>query len=231
MKKDSLEKLFSTVVLRWTFIVVLVLMVSTLVPVEAHNEAGPDIKEPLFFKVDISLPSEKAPTDISEIQNPETVAVIPLDTVEENSPASCRGEECEPIFRAIILEACNRHNVSPTLVKAVIMAESSYNPRAVSKKGAKGLMQLMPGTAHAMGVKDIFDPEQNINGGVKYLKKLLVRYDGDVHLALAAYNAGSKKVRKYRGIPPFKATRHYIKKIYRYYGYYKKDMTGKVDNV
>jgi soluble lytic murein transglycosylase-like protein len=83
-----------------------------------------------------------------------------------------------------------------------------------------GLMQLMPGTAKAMGVEDCFDPEHNIYGGVKYFKKLCVQFDGDVKLALAAYNAGSRKVRQWNGVPPFRATRHYIQKVLKYYEIY-----------
>ncbi len=109
------------------------------------------------------------------------------------------------------------------------MAESGYNPRAVSKKGARGLMQLMPRTAEALGVKDSFNPEHNVNAGVAYFKKLLIQFDGDVRLALAAYNAGSCKVRKYRDIPPFKATRYYVRKVLKYYNYYREQMNRKTD--
>jgi soluble lytic murein transglycosylase-like protein len=108
------------------------------------------------------------------------------------------------------------------------MAESGYNPRAISKKGAKGLMQLMPGTAQALGVENIFNPEENISGGVRYFKQLVNKF-GDVKLALAAYNAGSKKVRHYQGVPPFKATRHYIKKVFKYYQSYKNQPIGEMD--
>jgi soluble lytic murein transglycosylase-like protein len=104
------------------------------------------------------------------------------------------------------------------------MAESGYNSRAISKRGAKGLMQLMPATAHALGVEDAFNPKQNISGGVRYFKQLVIQFDGDVKLALAAYNAGSRNVRHYQGIPPFKATRYYIKKVFKYYEIYKDQM-------
>jgi soluble lytic murein transglycosylase-like protein len=85
-------------------------------------------------------------------------------------------------------------------------------------------MQLMPGTAQALGVEDSFNPKQNISGGVRYFKQLVKQFNGDVELALAAYNAGSKKVRHYQGVPPFKATRHYIKKVFKYYQIYKDQM-------
>ncbi|MEA1936253.1 MAG: lytic transglycosylase domain-containing protein [Thermodesulfobacteriota bacterium] len=147
-----------------------------------------------------------------------------LVIVQKKSLPYVRGKKAERLFHPIVLEAADRHQVDPALVKAIIMAESSYNPRAVSKKGAKGLMQLMPQTARALGVVDIFDPEHNINAGVRYFKRLMNRFDGDTRLALAAYNAGSRKVRQYQGVPPFRATKHYIKKVFRYYKHYKKEM-------
>ena len=124
-----------------------------------------------------------------------------------------RFKKRESVFHPIIIEVSKHHEVDPALVKAIILAESEYNPNAISRKGAKGLMQLMPRTAQALGVKHIFDPEQNINGGVKYFKKLLNKFDGDITLALAAYNSGSKHVLIYRGIPPFKATKRYVRKV------------------
>lgn len=125
------------------------------------------------------------------------------------------------LYSTIIETAAARHKIDPALVKAVIMAESRYNHRAVSKKGAGGLMQLMPHTAQSLGVKNIFDPEENITGGVRYLKKLLNRFDGNTRLALAAYNAGSRHVRHYGGIPPFLQTRTFIKKVLKYQQMYR----------
>ncbi|MCD6184878.1 MAG: lytic transglycosylase domain-containing protein [Deltaproteobacteria bacterium] len=128
-------------------------------------------------------------------------------------------------FDMLIFQAANQYQVEPALIKAIIMAESGYNPKALSKKGAQGLMQLMPRTAKWLGVADSFNPEHNINGGVKYFKQLLVRFNGDVELALAAYNAGSRYVRQYNGVPPFKATKFYIAKVFKYYDIYKKQVT------
>ena len=127
------------------------------------------------------------------------------------------------LYSTIIETAAVRYKIDPSLVKAVIMAESRYNHRAVSKKGAGGLMQLMPHTAKALGVVDIFDPEENITGGVRYLKKLLNRFEGDTRLALAAYNAGSRYVRHYNGIPPFLQTKTFIKNVLKYQQLYKAD--------
>jgi soluble lytic murein transglycosylase-like protein len=116
-------------------------------------------------------------------------------------------------FEAAISEHSRRQGVAADLVRAVIQVESAFNPVAVSNKGAMGLMQLMPATAVELGVNNPFDPDQNIRGGVTYLKQLLVRYDNNVELALAAYNAGIGNVEKYGAVPPFKETRNYVNKI------------------
>jgi soluble lytic murein transglycosylase-like protein len=99
------------------------------------------------------------------------------------------------------------------LIHAVIRQESGYDPYAVSHKGAKGLMQLMPATAKRFGVKDVFDPAENVQGGVKYLRQLLDRYDGDRRLALAAYNAGEGAVDRFGGVPPYRETQDYVDRI------------------
>ena len=116
-------------------------------------------------------------------------------------------------YEASITEHARRQGVSSDLVRAVIQVESAFNPVAVSNKGAMGLMQLMPATAQELGVSNPFDPDQNIRGGVTYLKQLLTRYDDKVELALAAYNAGIGNVEKYGAVPPFKETRNYVSKI------------------
>ncbi|MEP6782365.1 MAG: lytic transglycosylase domain-containing protein [Acidobacteriota bacterium] len=116
-------------------------------------------------------------------------------------------------YDASINEHAQRQGVAADHVRAVIQAESAFNPAAVSNKGAMGLMQLMPATAHELGVSNPFDPDQNIRGGVTYLKQLLNRYDQKVELALAAYNAGIGNVEKYGAVPPFKETRNYVSKI------------------
>jgi len=128
------------------------------------------------------------------------------------------------LFQPIIHTAALKYQVDPALIHAIILAESSYDPRAISKKGAKGLMQLMPSTAASLGVKDVFDPEHNVNGGVKYLRHLLDHFEGDLQLVVAAYNAGMRKVKKYNGIPPYKTTRSYVKKVFQYYRYFKERM-------
>ena len=117
----------------------------------------------------------------------------------------------------MVTSACQKHNIDPKLVMAVIQQESGFNQNAISKAGAQGLMQLMPATAKSLGVTNAFNPEQNINGGVKYLKSLLERFHGNKILALAAYNAGPNAVDKYNGIPPYKETQNYVRNILRNY--------------
>lgn len=116
-------------------------------------------------------------------------------------------------YEQLINTCAVKYGVNPSLVKAVIHAESGYNPNAVSRAGASGLMQLMPGTAKQLKVTDRFDPNQNVDGGVRYLKFLLDTFKGDVPLALAAYNAGLSKVAKHGGIPPYEETRNYVNKV------------------
>ncbi len=123
-------------------------------------------------------------------------------------PEAARG-----VYGEEIKEISVRHGVNPGLVEAVIRAESAFNPWAVSRKGARGLMQLMPQTASALGVRNSFDPRQNIDGGVRHLRYLIDRYPGNVALALAAYNAGENAVDSYRGIPPYAETQQYVQKI------------------
>ena len=116
-------------------------------------------------------------------------------------------------FSEEISEIAARHGVAADLVESVIRVESAFNPRAVSNKGAQGLMQLMPRTASSLGVRNAFDPRENIEGGVRHLRYLLDKYPGNVSLALAAYNAGEKAVDYYRGIPPYAETQQYVQKI------------------
>jgi soluble lytic murein transglycosylase-like protein len=109
------------------------------------------------------------------------------------------------------------YHLDPDLVNSVIHAESGFNSRAISPKGARGLMQLMPGTANQLGVNDAFDPQANVTGGSRYLRELLERYNFDLVKALAAYNAGPQRVEQYRGVPPFRETRAYVARIVHEY--------------
>lgn len=120
-------------------------------------------------------------------------------------------------LRALAAETARRHGLDPALVLAVAAVESAFQPKAVSPKGAQGLMQLMPGTAAELGVQDAFDPADNLDGGSRYLAALLAQYGGDVAKALAAYNAGAGAVRRHNGIPPYRETRDYVKKVLKRY--------------
>jgi soluble lytic murein transglycosylase-like protein len=134
--------------------------------------------------------------------------------------ANYRGTQSSPQdVDAAIDMAAARHNVDPNLVRAVVKVESNFNPNAVSRKGAMGLMQLMPSTARSLKVKNPFDPEQNVDAGVRHLKRLLESYGGDVKLTLAAYNAGSGAVARSAGVPHFAETQNYVRRITNlYYG-------------
>lgn len=123
-------------------------------------------------------------------------------------------------YVSIIEQASNIYNVNPSLIKAVIKAESAFDPKAVSHKGAQGLMQLMPATADLMLVSDPFDPTDNIFGGTKYLRGLLDRFDQNMELAVAAYNAGPEAVARNNGIPPYQETQAFVRRVVTYYNGY-----------
>ena len=118
---------------------------------------------------------------------------------------------------SIVSSASARNQVDADFIASVIRAESANNPRAVSRKGAQGLMQLMPQTANRLGVKDTFDPAENVDGGVRYLRELLLLYDNDMIKTLAAYNAGPQRVQQYKGLPPYRETHAYVASVIRDY--------------
>jgi soluble lytic murein transglycosylase-like protein len=143
------------------------------------------------------------------------------DVGEEDRPLSIQSTKDFNPYDSLISEFSKKYRVDFALIKAMIQAESGFNPFAISRKGAKGLMQLMPETAVRMNVSNIFNPRENIEGGVRYFKYLLSLFNNDLRLSLAAYNAGENIVSELRSIPPYRETLDYVRKVLNYYQSYK----------
>lgn len=154
------------------------------------------------------------PIDLYTLHKNKEITPTANPTTSFSDTLQTASQSLDDIFQ----KASQKYDVPVSLLKAIGKAESNFNPNAVSCAGAQGVMQLMPATAKSLGVTDSFDAEQNIMGGAKYIKQMLDRYDGNVKLALAAYNAGSGNVEKYGGIPPFKETQNYVTKVMSYAG-------------
>jgi len=154
--------------------------------------------------------TDQKPTHITdyEILRFDCFACDPTSTIDWNTITLNTTS-----YTDLVNQAAKKYKVDPALVRAVIHAESSFNPKAVSKHGAQGLMQLMPATAQELGVSNALNAKQNINGGVKYLAQLLKQFDGNTQLATAAYNAGPNAVKKYNGIPPYSETQVYVERV------------------
>lgn len=167
-------------------------------PKQAPRPASAPVSLPDHVKVSLPPPPRA------------TVSIAPADTSSKSMPK--RIDQLQNIIK----DASTKYDVDANLIKAVIAAESAGNPRAMSPKSAKGLMQLIDSTATAMGVKDVWNPQQNVFGGSKYLKQLLDRFDGDVRLAVASYNAGPQAVEKHQGVPPFPETNQYVNRVMKY---------------
>jgi len=144
---------------------------------------------------------------------PKALSLLQEATSSKPSRNAISSSNKPSAYVDIIQTACNRHGVDPALVHAVVKVESDFNPYALSRKGAMGLMQLMPQTALDMNVQNTFSPSDNIDGGVKYLRYLIDRYEGNLSLVLAAYNSGETAVKKWGAIPPFKETQNYVQRV------------------
>lgn len=159
-------------------------------------------------------------------------ADVPVDDIISVEPEEIFEPNTEPLtektpFQKLILAAAAKYHLDPDLIHSVIAIESDFNPKAVSRKNARGLMQLTPRTADLLGVKNCFDPAQNIDGGTRYLRDLLNKYKNNLTLALAAYNAGPDSVDKYgRRVPPYLETMKYVQRIAKTYAKLKADATG-----
>jgi soluble lytic murein transglycosylase-like protein len=154
--------------------------------------------------------------------NDRTLDVLRAKAARANSTAVIPGDKVKlmEMINVNIDASSKKYGVDPNLIRAVIQQESSYNPDSLSHTGAQGLMQLMPGTADALGVKDPWDISQNIEGGTKYIRDQLQTFNGDIKLSLAAYNAGPAAVKKYSGVPPYSETQDYVVKVLDYYRQY-----------
>ncbi|MGA9506630.1 MAG: lytic transglycosylase domain-containing protein [Terriglobales bacterium] len=152
-------------------------------------------------------------TDFSVVRSADPPVAAPSEAAKAGAMQSAP----KPTMNEVVNTASAAYHLDPDLVNSVIHAESGFNAHAVSPKGARGLMQLMPGTASQLGVNDAFDPQDNVTGGSRYLRELLERYNFDLVKALAAYNAGPERVEQYRGVPPFRETRAYVARIVHEY--------------
>ena len=165
---------------------------------------------PFYARAEIRMEERDGVLYVQDVKPPQLVAP---------QPASPPGErvvtKTAPPYRDLIRAVAARHGLAPELVESVIRVESNFEVRAVSPKGARGLMQLMPATAAKLGVRNVFDGRENIEGGVRHLRHLVDRYGGNLALALAAYNAGAEAVGRYGGIPPYAETRAYVQRVLR----------------
>lgn len=173
------------------------------------------VQEPAYYTAPRSKASGKSTFD-SVLEAETVLYAAPAAREAQSDTAQDNSLSVPKKMEAYFERAADKYGVDINLLKAVAKAESGFNPSCVSSAGAIGVMQLMPSTASSLGVKNPYDAEENIMGGAKYLSQLLQKYDGDVSLTLAAYNAGAGNVDKYNGIPPFKETQAYVKRVLGY---------------
>lgn len=190
--------------------------------------SGIEAVESRMRQIEGLIGSVRAPQKI-DLPNPAGLPIDPLSDAKQPkpfqfflkqaaaSPVTAGQGERAAAFQPLIGSLSARYGVDQKLVNAVIQQESGFNPNAVSKAGATGLMQLMPGTAQHLGVKNAQNPAQNLDGGIRYLKGLLDQFNGNIPLALAAYNAGPGAVSKHKGIPPYQETQQYVRNILSMY--------------
>ena len=180
-------------------------------PVEKTGNLPQNTTNPVSFDKVLQAGAKTKFGDL--LTNPTTRvnAQIYTNTVQSVTPKEDYSSKTK--IKELISRVSRKHGVDEKLVNALVKQESGFNPNAKSKVGAMGLMQLMPATAKGLGVQNAMDPEQNVEGGVKYLKSMLDKYNGNIILALAAYNAGPGAVDKYDGVPPYKETQNYVKSI------------------
>lgn len=190
--------------------------VDALLSAQNSGKISPEtVQKMLGFNPQPNIPAANAAT-VSSTQSTETAALSVPSSDAQSVSASVSASSATDLD-AYFEEAAQKYNVDVKLLKAIAHAESNYNPNATSSSGAMGVMQLMPSTAKSLGITDAYNARDNIMGGAKVISDHLSRYDGDLSLALAAYNAGSGNVAKYGGVPPFTETQNYIKKVLSYY--------------
>jgi soluble lytic murein transglycosylase-like protein len=172
----------------------------------------------------VSVPSSLAGGSVERQIAVSTPILASARSLETGASGPLEATASGELERAVT-RAAQQHHLHPALLLAVMKAESSFNPIVVSKAGAVGLMQLVPETAMRHGVQNLYDTDENVAGGARHLRYLLDRFHGNTRLALAAYNAGERKVDRYKQIPPYKETRHYVQKVLSYYRDYRKEAT------